>query len=120
MQASARSRARWRECVREAAQAKLSPGSWAWTTQLRVAIVYFSEGPSSLDADNIAKPILDALNGVIWVDDRQIDEIVIRKSDLTALVALRNPPPELAEALIWNEAFVLVRVSADIDHQELP
>nr|WP_281411471.1 RusA family crossover junction endodeoxyribonuclease [Enterovirga sp. DB1703] len=120
VQASARSRARWRDSVRVAALAKLPPGSWAWTTQLRVTIIYFSQGPSALDADNIAKPILDALNGLIWVDDRQIDEIVIRKSDLTALVAMKNPPPELADALLWNDAFVLVRVDAGIDHQELP
>ena len=31
------------------------------------------------DADNIAKAVLDALNGVIWVDDKQVVELTVKK-----------------------------------------
>lgn len=29
----------------------------------------------SKDADNLTKTVLDALNGVIWLDDRQVEEV---------------------------------------------
>ena len=32
------------------------------------------------DIDNYAKTILDALNGVAWVDDKQITHLTVRKS----------------------------------------
>ena len=31
------------------------------------------------DADNIAKIIMDALNGVAYEDDRQVVELIVRK-----------------------------------------
>ncbi len=33
---------------------------------------------SRLDLDNILKPTLDALNGVAWVDDRQIESLSVK------------------------------------------
>jgi Holliday junction resolvase RusA-like endonuclease len=32
------------------------------------------------DVDNIAKAVLDALNGVAWVDDTQVSRLVVEKS----------------------------------------
>ena len=31
------------------------------------------------DADNIAKAVLDSLNGILWFDDKQICELTVRK-----------------------------------------
>ena len=31
------------------------------------------------DADNLAKFILDACNGILWIDDRFITELIIQK-----------------------------------------
>lgn len=33
------------------------------------------------DCDNIAKAVLDALNGVAWVDDTQVTNLVVQKFD---------------------------------------
>ena len=35
--------------------------------------------PRKCDADNLAKAILDALNGVAWQDDRQVTRLVCEK-----------------------------------------
>lgn len=35
--------------------------------------------PRKCDADNIAKAVLDALNGVAWKDDRQVTRLVCEK-----------------------------------------
>jgi Holliday junction resolvase RusA-like endonuclease len=32
------------------------------------------------DVDNVAKAVLDALNGIAWVDDTQVRRLVIEKS----------------------------------------
>lgn len=32
------------------------------------------------DVDNVAKAVLDALNGVAWADDRQVSRLVVEKS----------------------------------------
>lgn len=44
-----------------------------WATPLRVTLT-FLEGPrqQAQDIDNLAKLVLDALNGIAWVDDKQV------------------------------------------------
>jgi Holliday junction resolvase RusA-like endonuclease len=36
------------------------------------------------DVDNVAKAVLDAINGVAWHDDSQVAELIVRKSYGTA------------------------------------
>lgn len=31
------------------------------------------------DVDNIAKSVLDGLNGIVWVDDKQVVKLVVKK-----------------------------------------
>ena len=35
--------------------------------------------------DNVAKAVLDAINGVAWHDDSQVAELIVRKSYGTAV-----------------------------------
>ena len=39
-----------------------------------------SPSSSVCDVDNLLKPVLDALNGIAWVDDTQVCECLIRRS----------------------------------------
>ena len=39
---------------------------------LYAAVYYFHSRPTGLDADNLSKPILDALQGLAYEDDRQV------------------------------------------------
>ena len=57
----------WQQEVRAAANEQWngSPVS----TQVIVVITCFSYGSPPLDVDNMAKPILDALKGVVYYDD---------------------------------------------------
>ena len=48
----------------------------------------------SIDLDNAAKIALDALNGVAWVDDRQIERLTIIRGE---------PVPGGALVVQWNE-----------------
>jgi crossover junction endodeoxyribonuclease RusA len=49
------------------------------TGRLSVALVFRTDTRRG-DVDNLAKLVLDALNGVAWVDDRQIDDLDVSRS----------------------------------------
>lgn len=47
---------------------------------LKVSIILFFQDRRARDWDNFHKLSMDALNGVVWVDDKQIIEANVRKS----------------------------------------
>ena len=51
-----------------------------WPMDRRYALAVRSYGPSpSADVDNLAKLILDALQGVLWTDDKRVDYLSCAK-----------------------------------------
>jgi Holliday junction resolvase RusA-like endonuclease len=44
-----------------------------------VFIEYHTTGAVGKDIDNILKPVLDAMNGIVYVDDKQIEELSVKK-----------------------------------------
>jgi Holliday junction resolvase RusA-like endonuclease len=64
-----------------ALQAVRSHESWPMATSLpvRVTLRLFFENSRRHDADNVAKAILDAGNGVVWKDDDQVAELHVYK-----------------------------------------
>ena len=55
---------------------------------IRVVITPVFAGVSS-DLDNLAKPVLDALQGLAYEDDGQVTDITMKKRDLAAICDLR-------------------------------
>ena len=51
------------------------------------------------DLDNILKPILDAINGLIYEDDKQITDLHSHKRVLSADLEARSPSSVLSRAL---------------------
>lgn len=90
-------RREWIEDLRRAA-------SQSWNADqpvegpVAVTITYFFGG-MNLDVDNIPKPILDALKGLIYSDDSQVFDLTCRKRNLNDYPLIRNPSPELLEYL---------------------
>jgi hypothetical protein len=67
-------------------------------------VYYFPKGRSTTDADNISKPLWDALRGVAYEDDavlrfRQAGVIDTSETDMSEL-DLTNMPDEAAERLL--------------------
>ena len=88
----------------------------AWDTEppldgevMVVITYYFKDGP--LDIDNMPKPILDALNGLVYVDDRQITDLVCRKRDRNRNLQFENPSSVLVETLGRSEQFLHITVA---------
>lgn len=44
-----------------------------------IAKAHLHLGSRDMDVDNLGKSILDSLNGIAWVDDRQVTKLTIEK-----------------------------------------
>jgi hypothetical protein len=60
-------------------------------------------GGASLDVDNMAKPILDALKGLVYSDDSQVTDLLCRKRDLKGDLRIQNPSPVLLASFSQSE-----------------
>ena len=80
-----------------------------YTGEVMVTITYFYEG-ASLDVDNIPKPILDALKGLIYSDDSQVSDLLCRKRDLRGDLRIYNPSAILLESLSTSEGLLHIAV----------
>lgn len=87
----------WRGDVRSAAERQ-------WSSQdplpgdVMVTITYFFDG-AILDVDNIPKPILDALNGLVYSDDSQVSDILCRRRDRRRELRIQNASPMLLDCI---------------------
>lgn len=70
----------------------MESGGMRWSGPVSVRVYVYRELPKSRpkrvesepdtykpDVDNIAKNVLDALNGIAWDDDSQVVELIVRK-----------------------------------------
>lgn len=72
---------------------KVRPVKGRWTVELR----FYRDSRRRCDLDNLAKTVQDALNGVLWVDDSDIEVLVLSKhvdraKPRTELIAYREDP----------------------------
>ena len=62
-------------------------------------IYYFPDAPAAVDIDNIAKPICDSLSRFIYLDDKQVERLVVQKFEPGRLFTFTSPSPKLAEKI---------------------
>ena len=87
------------------------------TGLILVKITYFYED-ISIDVDNISKPILDALKGVVFVDDDQVTDLLCQKRHLDATFRLENVSVVLTDRLSKENEFLHIVVQ-DAPNQEV-
>jgi crossover junction endodeoxyribonuclease RusA len=112
----------WKTTVRNTAEA-------CWRTQptgdsVRVVIThYYDVEPGNEtgvpDSDNIVKPVRDALNGVIYVDDYQITDFVSRRRSLNGSFRIKGMSLVLAKGFCSGEEFLHIQIEAAPDPSEL-
>lgn len=90
----------------------LPEGHFATEVPLTVTLFYFTPVPMEGDLDNIVKPILDALERHIYIDDHQIHRIVVQKFEAET-VRFASPSPTLRQALNTSKRVLYVRLSDD-------
>ncbi len=82
-----------------------------------VKITYFYEDVS-IDVDNISKPILDALKGLVFADDDQVTDLLCRKRNLRGIFRAGNASIVLSERLDRENEFLYIAVQ-DAPNQEV-
>jgi crossover junction endodeoxyribonuclease RusA len=111
--ASGGARAQWQQTVRTAAKQALPEGAWLLTDPLAVTIYVFPNARLSGDVDNRIKPILDAMGGSVYVDDEQVERIVVQKFEPGRLFPFGAPSAVLSAALEAVEPIVYIRMTND-------
>lgn len=104
----------WREHVKTTAQYHWGDRS-PLAEKLYVKITHFYDAsPGSmgenLDSERIIKPVLDALNGVIYRDDYQVAELDSRRRNLNGSFRVKGMSVALAEGFCKGEEFLHVKV----------
>lgn len=89
-----------------------------WGTTLTSLSPYgFEEGVP--DSDNIVKPIRDALNGVIYVDDYQITDFISRRRRLDSWFRVKGMSPAIAEGFCSGAEFLHGKIESAPGPSEL-
>jgi crossover junction endodeoxyribonuclease RusA len=83
--------------------------------ELAVYVTYFHPGGWKLDLDNMVKPIVDAVTGVVWVDDKQLVDLHPARRDLDGRYEVRGISMVVAEGFASGEPFVHIKVTAPPD-----
>jgi crossover junction endodeoxyribonuclease RusA len=108
----------WIEKVRRNA-ARNWEGEAAEIGSVALTLTYLHRGGAG-DLDNLAKPVLDALKGLVFRDDGQITDLVLRKRDLSAILRIENPSPLLSSGFDLGSPFLHVLVDIAPDQELVP
>ncbi len=111
---------RWKQTVSAAATTVWGGGTLLDQTQISVVIVYFHTDITSIDVDNIAKPILDSLKGAVIVDDFSVSQIVCRRTEINEKLLIDSIPEVLVEHFGITSDFLYIKLSDGPNHSELP
>ena len=91
------------------------------TGLVQCTIINFFEGTQApLDDDNLVKPIRDALNGLVYQDDKQITHSETIQYGIDAPVKIRRGSSVLLDAYGKGEEFLYVRIDHAPDFIQLP
>jgi hypothetical protein len=109
----------WKSIVRNEA-AKHWTGA-PLTVAVKFVLLNFYEGPRApLDDDNMAKPIRDALNGLVYQDDKQITHAEHAQTSIDGFFQIRGVSKVILEAFHRGKEFVYVRIVTAPTHTQLP
>ncbi len=113
----------WKDQVRSVAESYWK-GNVPLGQAIQVVITHYYDivgGDESAvpDSDNIVKPIRDALNGLIYVDDYQITDFISRRRNLNGSFRVKGISPALAEGFSKGQEFLHIRIEPAPDPGDL-
>ncbi len=104
-------REEWKGRVKNASTSVIPSPHFASDERIAVTLYYFPDEPMQGDLDNIVKPILDALSNHIYIDDRQVERIVVQKFEEGNSFTFNQSTIKLAEALSGKRPVLYVKIS---------
>ena len=110
---------KWKNNVIDAATHCIPAGAVVVTERIRLRVAYYHDGlAAGLDLDNMAKPIQDALNGVVYEDDSQIVDSTLRATSIDGPYKIRGMSMVLAEGFHQGKEFLHVVIEPAPNHEE--
>lgn len=109
----AESREQWKQRVIGASRSALPKPHFASTDAIAVTLFYFPADRMQGDVDNVVKLVLDACSRHIYLDDAQVERVVVHKFEPDRLFAFMSPTPTLAKALRGHKPLLYIKVSND-------
>lgn len=111
--ATTKSKNKWKARVKSASNSVLPEGHFASSTNLAVTLYYFPPEKMQGDVDNIVKLIIDALNKHVYLDDSQIERVVVQKFEPGSAFSFSGPTAVLTDALTRKRPILYIRISDD-------
>ncbi|MFC0409691.1 RusA family crossover junction endodeoxyribonuclease [Roseomonas elaeocarpi] len=112
----------WKKTVGERAKAEIDRlRDWYDIDDrpLMATIYYFPPGKMQGDIDNIIKPILDGMIGVVYLDDAVIEKVVAQKFEVGIDWKFSSPSSALQDAIDRDKPVVYIMVEDDLDWREV-
>lgn len=78
---------------------------------MAVTLYYYPDGPMIGDIDNIIKLTLDAMSQHVYVDDEQVERVVIQKFEKGRIFAFQAPSETLVACMLGPKPALYIRVS---------
>lgn len=110
----------WRRTVLAAALNLWPENEAPVDVPIEITVVYYHDGQQvRIDDDNLLKPIQDAVNGHMYVDDGLITGAYVRKTPLDGSFRVRGMPRILADAFVEGVQFIYIRLDSAPNHRVL-
>ena len=101
----------WSRSVRNAALGRWDADASPVAEVVMVTIIYFYNDVP-MDVDNIPKPILDALKGLVYRDASQITDLFCRKRELTDMLQVESESQILNNYVRRGAHFLYISVES--------
>jgi len=107
----------WRAEIQAVAQNTVPDDETPVVDSVEIHVVYYHDKDAAHlpDEDNMLKPIQDALQGIVYVNDSQVSDGTCRKRDLDGSFKVRHLRPVVAEGFIQGDEFVHITVMPSPD-----
>ncbi|TFF20472.1 RusA family crossover junction endodeoxyribonuclease [Jiella endophytica] len=103
---------RWKAHVTTKMREDLPEGNFAFERPLAVRLYFFPQARLEADIDNCAKPILDAMGGCVYLDDRQVECLLVQKFEPGRPLPVDDVTGCLKTPMEAEEPVIYVRVDA--------
>lgn len=103
----------WKERVKNASIPMLPIGHFCTESVMSVTLFYFSATEMKGDLDNIIKPIIDALCRHVYMDDKQVERILVQRFEPNKVFRFNAPSAVLANAIEGEKPLLYMRLSDD-------
>ncbi len=105
------SRDEWKKRVKDASKTVIPDYHFASDERMSVTLFYLPDEPMQGDIDNIVKPILDALGQHIYIDDVQVERILVQRFGPGNVFSFQQPSDIFLTAIKGEKSVLYIRVS---------